>query len=113
MWIPNNPHMAAASASDSAAQALTYIMSLSRGMIEQRLIEAYIAAGPEMVRFLDAKAGTEFYAVKDFPDYHPEHPGGCPTAAAPSNARSSHSTDWVHGRSKSRQARTSTTRTSP
>ncbi|MDP9181435.1 MAG: FAD-dependent oxidoreductase [Actinomycetota bacterium] len=78
VWIPNNPHMAAVGASDSASQALTYIMSLSRGMIEQSLAEAYIDAGPEMVRFLDTQAGTEFYAVADFPDYHPEHPGGLP-----------------------------------
>ena len=78
VWIPNNPYMAAIGASDSPAQALTYIMSLSRGMIEQPLIEAYLEAGPEMVRFLDSQAGTEFYPVADFPDYHPEHPGGLP-----------------------------------
>ena len=78
VWIPCNPHMTAAGATDSPEQALTYIMSLSRGMIDERLIRAYIAAGPEMVGFLDARAGTEFYAVKDFPDYHPEHPGGLP-----------------------------------
>ena len=78
VWIPNNPHMGAVGASDSPSQALTYIMSLSRGMIEERLAQAYIDAGPEMVRFLDATASTQFYAVKDFPDYHPEHPGGLP-----------------------------------
>lgn len=78
VWIPNNPHMAAAGATDSPEDALTYIMSLSRGTIEERLARAYIDAGPKMVSYLDDKAGTEFYAVKDFPDYHPEHPGGKP-----------------------------------
>lgn len=78
VWIPNNPHMAAAGATDSPDQAFTYIMSLSRGMLEERLVRAYIDAGPEMVRHLDTRAGTEFYAVRDFPDYHPEHPGGLP-----------------------------------
>lgn len=78
VWIPNNPHMAAVGASDGPEQALTYLMSLSRGTIEERLARAYIAAGPEMVTYLDENAGTEFYAVKDFPDYHPEHPGGLP-----------------------------------
>jgi 3-oxosteroid 1-dehydrogenase len=78
VWIPNNPHMAAVGASDGRAQALTYIMSLSRGLIDQSLAEAYLDAGPEMVGFLDAQAGTEFYAVADFPDYHPEQPGGLP-----------------------------------
>lgn len=78
VWIPNNPHMPAVGAGDSPDEAFTYLMSLSRGTIEERLARAYIEAGPEMVRFLDAKAGTDFYAVRDFPDYHPEHPGGKP-----------------------------------
>ena len=78
VWIPDNPHMAAVGATDSPTQALTYIMSLSRGLIDEELMQSYIAAGPEMVRFLDSRAGTDFYAVKDFPDYHPEHPGGLP-----------------------------------
>ncbi len=76
VWIPNNPHMVAVGASDSAEQAFTYLMSLSRGTIEERLAEAFIDAGPEMVSYLDKAAGTDFYAVRGFPDYHPEHPGG-------------------------------------
>ncbi len=78
VWIPNNPHMAAGGASDSRDLALTYLMSLSRGTIEERLAEAFVDAGPQMVEYLDAKAGTDFYSVKGFPDYHPEHPGGLP-----------------------------------
>ena len=31
VWIPDNPHMSAVGATDSPTQALTYIMSLSRG----------------------------------------------------------------------------------
>jgi succinate dehydrogenase/fumarate reductase flavoprotein subunit len=76
VWIPCNPHMPSVDAVDSPEQALTYIMSLSRDMIYEDLARAYIAAGPEMVRFLDENAGTEFYAVRGFPDYHPEFPGG-------------------------------------
>jgi succinate dehydrogenase/fumarate reductase flavoprotein subunit len=78
VWIPCNPHQEAIGVSDSREEAMRYIMSLSRGMLEERLISAYLEAGPEMVRLLDAKGGTEFYAVRDFPDYHPEHPGGKP-----------------------------------
>ncbi|MGC8511992.1 MAG: FAD-dependent oxidoreductase [Acidimicrobiales bacterium] len=78
VWIPNNPHMAADGAADSRDLALTYLMSLSRGTIEERLAEAFVDAGPRMVEYLDAKAGTDFYSVRGFPDYHPEHPGGLP-----------------------------------
>jgi 3-oxosteroid 1-dehydrogenase len=74
LWIPNNPHMAEVGATDSREQAITYIMSLSRDMLEQRLVEAYVDAGPEMVELLEAKTPVQFYAV-GMPDYHPEFPG--------------------------------------
>ena len=45
-WIPNNPHMGEVGVTDSREQAITYIMSLSRDMLEQRLVEAYVDAGP-------------------------------------------------------------------
>jgi 3-oxosteroid 1-dehydrogenase len=78
VWIPNNPHQSDIGVTDSKEEALTYLRALSRGVLDDRLLEAYLDAGPEMVAFLDTKAGTEFYAVPDFPDYHPEHPGGKP-----------------------------------
>src|SRR6516165_8681677 len=52
VWIPDNPHMAEVGATDSRQDALTYIMSLSHGMIDERLAEAYVDAGPAMVRYL-------------------------------------------------------------
>ncbi|MEV0181640.1 FAD-dependent oxidoreductase [Streptomyces sp. NPDC050625] len=78
VWIPNNPFQAAAGVEDSEEEAFTYIMSLSRGLLEERLVRAFLKAGPDMVRFLDANAGTDFHVVTDFPDYHPENPGGKP-----------------------------------
>jgi 3-oxosteroid 1-dehydrogenase len=78
VWIPDNPHMAAVGATDSREQARTYILSLSRGLMDERLIDAFLDAGPRMVSFLDDAAGTDFYVVRDFPDYHPERPGGLP-----------------------------------
>lgn len=78
VWIPMNPHQSSIGVTDGKEEALTYLRSLSRGLMDDQLIEAYLDAGPEMVSFLDAKSGTEFYAVPDFPDYHPEHPGGKP-----------------------------------
>jgi len=78
VWIPNNPHMAAVGVLDSRERAITYIMSLSRDLLEPRLVEAYVDAGPEMVALLDAKTPVQFYAVAGMPDYHPEFPGGSP-----------------------------------
>jgi predicted oxidoreductase len=78
VWIPNNPHMPDVGVQDSRDKAITYIMSLSRDMIDRRLVEAYVDAGPEMVSLLEAKTPVQFYAVPGMPDYHPEFPGGSP-----------------------------------
>jgi succinate dehydrogenase/fumarate reductase flavoprotein subunit len=78
VWIPNNPHLRDVGVTDSRDKALTYILSLSRGLLEPRLVEAYVDAGPEMVELLEAKTPVQFYAVAGMPDYHPEFPGGSP-----------------------------------
>lgn len=78
VWIPNNPHMPDVGIADSRERAIEYIMSLSRDMLEQRLVEAYVDAGPEIVEVLEAKTPVQFYAVPGMPDYHPEFPGGSP-----------------------------------
>ncbi len=79
VWIPNNPRMGNVGVADSRENAITYIMSLSRGLLEQRLVEAYVDAGPEMVELLAAKTPVELYPVPGMPDYHPEFPGGSPS----------------------------------
>lgn len=78
VWIPNNPLMPSVGVPDSAEEAMTYLLSLSRDVMDEDLVRAFVTAGPEMVSFLDAKAGTEFYVAEGFPDYHPERPGGKP-----------------------------------
>ena len=78
VWIPNNPHMAELGVADDREQAISYIMSLSRGMLDRDLVAAYVDAGPTMVEFLEARTPVQFYAVAGMPDYHPEFPGGNP-----------------------------------
>jgi 3-oxosteroid 1-dehydrogenase len=78
VWIPDNPHMAEIGAEDSADDAVTYLMSLSRGLADEKLVRAFVDSGPRMVRYLEEFAGIEFFAVPGLPDYHPEHAGGRP-----------------------------------
>ena len=78
VWIPNNPHMAEVGRPDSREAALTYLASLSHGLIDGDLAAAFVDAGPEMVRWLEARTPVTFSAMAGFPDYHPEHPGGRP-----------------------------------
>ena len=76
IWIPGNPHMLAAGISDSPAEAMRYLGALSHGLIDMELAGAFVDAGPEMVTWLEAHTPVDFQLVGEFPDYHPEHPGG-------------------------------------
>jgi succinate dehydrogenase/fumarate reductase flavoprotein subunit len=78
IWIPNNPHMQAAGIEDSREEALTYLTSLSHDLIDPALAEAFVDHGPEMVRWMEANTPAQFQLVPEFPDYHPEFPGGKP-----------------------------------
>ncbi len=51
IWIPCNHHMTAAGMPDSRDDALTYLGSLSHGMILPELAAAYVDVGPVMVRW--------------------------------------------------------------
>ena len=111
VWIPNNPHMADVGVEDSRDKAITYIMSLSRDMIDRRLVEAYVDAGPEMVSFVEAKTPVPFCAVPGMPDYHPEFPGASPGGGRTIECPSIPSTSSGRGPTASRRRRP--TRTSP
>ncbi|MCW2528417.1 MAG: putative oxidoreductase [Pseudonocardiales bacterium] len=78
VWIANNPHMAAVDVADSEEEAMEYIMSLSRGKLDENLVRTMVDAGPDMVSFLDDRANMGFYVAEGFPDYHPNQPGGKP-----------------------------------
>lgn len=78
LWIPNNHHEKALGVEDSGKEALTYLMSMSHGLIEQEMAEAFLGAGPEMVECLEHNTPVIFRPIAEFPDYHAEHPGGKP-----------------------------------
>src|SRR6476469_1102395 len=78
VWVPCNPHMAELGIADSPEEALTYLRSLTQGLMDEQLATAYIEAGPEMVAFIEAQSPVQFSIIPGFPDYHPEHPGAKP-----------------------------------
>ncbi len=78
VWIPNNPHMPEIGIEDSAEEAMTYLRSLSQGLIDETLAGALVEAGPDLVRWLEATTPVGFRIIQGFPDYHPEHPGAKP-----------------------------------
>jgi 3-oxosteroid 1-dehydrogenase len=78
LWIPNNHHQRAAGKDDSREEALRYLMSLSHGMIDAAMAATYVDTGPAMLEYLEKNTPVKFYSIPDFPDYHPEFPGGKP-----------------------------------
>ncbi len=79
IWIPCNHLMEEAGSPDSRDDALRYLDSLSHDRIIPALAEAYVDTGPEMLRWFESHTPVVFEIVESFPDYHPEHPGGCVT----------------------------------
>lgn len=76
IWIPNNHHMQELGLEDSREDALTYLMSLSHGLIDPELAATFVDTGPEMLSWLEANTPAQFAIVEGFPDYHPEFPCG-------------------------------------
>lgn len=76
VWLPNNRHEAELGFTDSREEVLTYLMSLSHGLMEQPLVEAYVDTAPEVAAWLEDNSPVEFETLRGMSDYHPEHPGG-------------------------------------
>lgn len=78
VWIPDNPKSTAAGCADSPEAARRYLESLSLGVVEPEFIDAFVAEGADLIRWLERCTPLRFEAVAGFPDYHPENPGGLP-----------------------------------
>lgn len=78
IWIPGNPQQRAYGKADSREDALTYLAALSHGLIPEELAVAFVDNGPRVLAFLEEQSPLRFTCVSDYPDYHPELPGGKP-----------------------------------
>ncbi|MBU1054351.1 MAG: FAD-binding protein [Proteobacteria bacterium] len=76
LWIANNPHMLKLGIKDSRENALTYIRHTGGGHHVEDLTVAFIDTAPEMLEYIEEKAGMEMEVIRPCPDYYPEHPGG-------------------------------------
>ena len=77
VWVPNNHHMAAVGANDSADEALAYIRAASpEGWhnVEDPLWVAFVTQAPTMLRFLEARSPLRFSANLE-PDPYAEVAG--------------------------------------
>ncbi len=75
-WLPANRYAAAAGVADSRDEALSYLHSLSAGMILPGMAESFVDAVDPLTEWLERSTPLRFRLVPGYPDYHPEHPGG-------------------------------------
>ncbi len=75
LWVPDSPHLRAAGLEDSRASALTYLEHVTLGEVPRPALEAYLVAGPAMLRFAETCLGVRFHLVPELPDYRPDLPG--------------------------------------
>jgi 3-oxosteroid 1-dehydrogenase len=76
-WMPCNHLAAAAGLHDSREDALTYLRSLSHGLISEELAQALVDGTAPVLEYLESKTPLRFQLLP-IPDYHAERPGGKP-----------------------------------
>lgn len=77
-WVPLNHHQDEAGISDSREEALAYLASLSLDRMDPALAEAFVDNGRDTIAWLEEVTDLRFSLLPQYPDYHPENPGGKP-----------------------------------
>jgi succinate dehydrogenase/fumarate reductase flavoprotein subunit len=80
LWVPGNRHGAKlleeAGGNDSPDTARAYLQDQCGPWFDGARVDAFLAAGPRMVEFLERETAVRFECPVMFPDYHPDVPGG-------------------------------------
>jgi 3-oxosteroid 1-dehydrogenase len=71
IWIPNNHLMKKAGIGDSVDEGLTYLKSITKGIVPEQRLRAYVESGSEMVRYLEEHSRVRFQVVPGYSDYYP------------------------------------------
>jgi succinate dehydrogenase/fumarate reductase flavoprotein subunit len=75
VWIPNNTYQRYTGIIDDAEIALRYLDALVEGRADRALREAFIAAGPDMLEYLESHTDIRFKAYPNQADYRQDLPG--------------------------------------
>jgi succinate dehydrogenase/fumarate reductase flavoprotein subunit len=76
LWVPGNPLAARAGVDDPIENARTYIQHEAGNHFDQARVSAFLDNAGAMVGFLEENTEVKFSFGKNYPDYHPDHPGG-------------------------------------
>ncbi|MCK9381867.1 MAG: FAD-binding protein [Sulfuritalea sp.] len=75
VWIPDNPQQHRIGITTDATSAVTYLDALVDGRADPKLRQAFVAAGPKMLRYLETHTGVRFQIYRHHPDYRQDLPG--------------------------------------
>ena len=76
IWIPNSHYAKAAGAQDSVADAKKYLRTtIGADDVSDELLDAYLQAGPEMLKFLADNSRCDYISLKMYPDYYAKNDG--------------------------------------
>ncbi|HEU0196642.1 MAG TPA: FAD-dependent oxidoreductase [Nevskiaceae bacterium] len=76
VWIPCNEQMAGLGIPDTEEEAMTYLRRLTRGEVPEARLRAYAHRAREMIAYVRDHFDVHFEAVRQYPDYFPDQPGG-------------------------------------
>ena len=76
MWVPCNDKMREAGEEDSREEALTYLRTVTRGLVPDEKIVTYIDTCNEMLDYVLTKTHLRAEPMLTYPDYFADEPGG-------------------------------------
>lgn len=76
-WIPANSQARALGIEDSPAKALQYLRSEIGSLLDEAKAEAFVECAAKALDYLLEKTHVRFSVATEWPDYHPDLPGGC------------------------------------
>jgi hypothetical protein len=89
LWVPGNGKFPAGEQPQGDARA--YLQDQTGTSFDASKVDAFLDAGPKMVRFMEMNTRVRFIPAHGFSDYHPSAPGACTTgrsiAAEPYDGR--------------------------
>ena len=76
LWVPGNSLATRAGVNDLIDNARTYIQHATGNHFDEARVNAFLDNAGAMVDFLEAHSEVKFNFGQNYPDYHPDHPGG-------------------------------------
>ena len=76
LWVPGNPLASRSGVDDSLEDAKTYIQHEAGNHFDDARVNAFLDNAGAMIDFLETNSEVRFNFGKNYPDYHPDRPGG-------------------------------------